>query len=125
MIDNTIEELMKLSKELYEDILLDINDVKQAKHDELLERNSKKLDIMEKLSSNKQKLNEQLASEFHLGKDISIYKNSIDALESELRKLYKINGKLATIVFPVKEMYKNIVDDITKMNGGSLVEVMA
>ncbi|MEA3316100.1 MAG: hypothetical protein U9Q30_09610 [Campylobacterota bacterium] len=125
MIDNTIEELMQLSQELYQDILLDINDVKKAKHDELLERNSKKLDIMEKLSLNKQKLNEELASEFHAGKDISIYKDSIDALESELRKLYKMNGKLAAIVLPVKEMYKDIIDDITRINGGALVEVMA
>jgi len=125
MIDNTIKELMELSKELHKDILLDISDIKQAKHDKLLERNSKKLDIMEKLSSNKLKLNEELSQEFHAGKDISIYKDSIDTLEEELKKLYEINGKLASIVLPVKEMYKEIIDDITKMNGGALVEVMA
>lgn len=125
MIDDTIEELMKLSKELYQDILLDIDDVKKAKHDELLERNSKKLDIMDKLSSTKLKLNEELSNEFQSGKDITIYKDSIDNLESELRKLYKLNGKLASIVLPVKEMYKDIIDDITRINGGSLIEVMA
>jgi SMC interacting uncharacterized protein involved in chromosome segregation len=125
MIEVTILELNSITNELKNSILLDINDVKKANHESLVTRNSVKLTLMEDLAKLKQKLNEELSLEYKEGKDISIYKKSIDELEIDLKKLYDLNGKLASIVLPVKEMYKEIIDDITKQNGGSLVEVMA
>lgn len=124
MIETTVKELKLIVNELHNSIVLDIEDVKKARHESLLQRNSIKLDLMEKLSQKKQLLNEQLSSEYQKGVDITIYKNSIDQLESQLNELYKANGKLASIVLPVKEMYKEIIDEITTQNGGSLVEVM-
>lgn len=124
MIETTVKELKLIVNELHNSIVLDIEDVKKARHESLLQRNSVKLDLMEKLSQQKQTLNEQLSSEYQKGVDITIYKNSIDQLESQLNELYKANGKLASIVLPVKEMYKEIIDEITTQNGGSLVEVM-
>lgn len=124
MIETTVKELKLIVNELHNSIVLDIEDVKKAEHESLLQRNSIKLDLMEKLSQKKQLLNEQLSSEYQKGVDITIYKNSIDQLESQLNELYKANGKLASIVLPVKEMYKEIIDEITTQNGGSLVEVM-
>ena len=125
MIDITILELQSVTAELKESIKLDIIDVKQAKHESLLERNDEKLTMMENLSNLKKKLNEELSVEYKKGNDISLYKDSIDDLEVNLRELYKLNGKLAAIVLPVKEMYKEIIDEITLRNGGSLIEVMA
>ncbi|MEA3497769.1 MAG: hypothetical protein U9R16_01800 [Campylobacterota bacterium] len=125
MINNILDQLQQLTKSLNDDINLDIIDVKTANHESLLERNSKKLDSMDKLSHLKQKLNEELAKEFHNGVDITVYKDDIDKLELKLKELYYLNGKLASIVLPVKQMYKDIIDEITKINGGSLVEVMA
>jgi len=125
MIDITVLELQSVTEELKKSILLDIEDVKKAKHESLLIRNDKKLELMDKLASLKQKLNEDLSIEYKEGKDISVYKPSIDELELGLKGLYELNGKLASIVLPVKEMYKDIIDEITKKNGGSLVEVMA
>jgi len=125
MIDITILELQSTTDELKKSILLDINDVKKANHESLVTRNSVKLTLMDSLSELKQKLNVELSEEYKSGKDISIYKNSIDELELGLRELYDLNGKLASIVLPVKEMYKEIIDEITEKNGGSLVEVMA
>ena len=125
MINNIIKQIKELTQNLHEAIKLDIIDVKAANHESLLERNSVKLDHMEQLSALKQQLNSELSSEFHSGADISIYKNSIDELETQLKELYYLNGKLASIVLPVKEMYKDIIDEITAANGGSLVEVMA
>ena len=52
-----------------------------------------KLDSMEKLSSLKQQLNNELSKEFSAGKDVSLYKEPIDELERELRHLYYLNGK--------------------------------
>jgi len=125
MINDTIEELKKITNTLYTSILEDIEDVKKAKHESLIARNDIKLELMDKLTSLKQQLNQELSDEYHAGKDISAYRESIDQLELELRKLYQANGKLASIVLPVKEMYKEIIDEITALNGGSLVEVRA
>lgn len=125
MITNTLEELKLLTQSLKDAINLDINDVKLANHESLLTRNDVKLESMEKLSELKQQLNSELAKEFHAGVDITVYKNSIDELETKLKELYLLNGKLASIVLPVRQMYKDIIDDITAINGGSLIEVMA
>lgn len=125
MINDTITQLKQLTVELQDSIKEDIVDVKNAEHDKLLERNDIKLISMEKLSSLKKQLNEELSLEFQKGVDISIYKDPVDELESELKELYYLNGKLASIVLPVKEMYKEIIDEITASNGGSLIEVTA
>ncbi|MDC0932356.1 hypothetical protein OAR97_00780 [Arcobacteraceae bacterium] len=125
MIDITVLELQSITEELKKSILLDIDDVKKANHESLVTRNDIKLVLMEKLGELKKKLNEDLSKEYKEGKDISVYKSSVDELEKGLRELYELNGKLASIVLPVKEMYKDIINEITEKNGGSLVEVMA
>ncbi len=125
MIENTVNRLKEITTKLHNSILLDIEDVKKAQHESLVKRNDEKLNLMDDLSTLKQKLNDELASEYNNGVDITIYKKSIDELEEQLGELYKANGKLAAIVLPVKEMYKEIIEEITAQNGGSLVEVMA
>lgn len=125
MIDVTILELKSVTEHLKKSIILDIEDVKKANHENLVKRNSDKLTSMDLLTNLKQQLNSELSQEYKSGNDISIYKPSIDELEIELQNLYSLNGKLASIVLPVKEMYKEIIDEITEKNGGSLVEVMA
>jgi len=125
MIDVTILELKSVTEHLKKSILLDIEDVKKANHENLVKRNSDKLTSMDLLTNLKQQLNSELSQEYKSGNDISIYKTSIDELELELQNHYSLNEKLASIVLPVKEMYKEIIDEITEKNGGSLVEVMA
>ena len=125
MITTVVNTLTKTIKSLQDSIVSDIEDVKKANHDKLLERNDLKLDLMDNLKDQKEQLNQELAKQYHNGVDISQYKDSIDAIEDELRTLYELNGKLASIVLPVKEMYKEIIDEITHNNGGSLIEVMA
>jgi len=118
MINNTVDELNNITLELINSIKLDTIDVKKANHESLVERNYIKLDLMDNLTKLKQQLNEELATEYKNGVDISIYKESIDQLESKLKELYYANGKLASIILPVKEMYKDIIDEITEKNGG-------
>lgn len=125
MIDVTILELQSITEELKKAILLDIEDVKKANHESLVIRNTEKLNLMENLTDLKKKLNTQLSEKYKSGNDISIYKDGIDILEERLREVYKLNGKLGSIVLPVKEMYKDIIEEITQKNGGSLIEVMA
>ena len=125
MIETTVEQLKMIVSEMHNSIVLDIEDVKKARHESLVQRNNVKLDLMDKLTELKQVLNEELSSEYQKGVDITVYKSSIDELEAQLGELYRANGKLASIVLPVKEMYKEIIDELTIQNGGALVEVMA
>ncbi|MEA2016949.1 MAG: hypothetical protein U9N59_00755 [Campylobacterota bacterium] len=125
MIDNTVKELNDITLQLIKSIELDIEDVKKANHESLVERNNVKLELMDSLTTLKKQLNEELSAQYKNGVDISIYKENIDKLEDKLKELYYANGKLASIILPVKEMYKEIIDEITTNNGGVLVEVMA
>ena len=125
MIPDIVVEMVTIVKDLQDDILADIEDVKAANHEKLLDRNDLKLEKMEKIATLKQQLNEKLVQEVQAGVDVDKYRDDVDILEENLIQLSTLNGKLATIVLPVKEMYKGIIDEISKTNGGSLLEVRA
>ncbi len=125
MIDHIITSMLDTASKLREAIILDIEDVKNANHSNLLERNSLKQEWMILISKQKQELNQALADAINSGEDVNIYRDKFNYLEDKLRELYELNGKLASIVLPVKEMYKEIVEEITHKSGGSIVEVRA
>jgi archaellum component FlaC len=117
--------MIELSNNLKDAINSDIEDVKKANHEKLLERNDLKLALMTKINDAQNELNQLVALEIQKGTDINIFRDDINNLEENLKELYELNGKLASIVLPVKEMYKKIIDEITLANGGALVEVKA
>jgi hypothetical protein len=123
MVTQIVSNMIDATKQLQEAIKLDIEDVKQANHAKLLERNEYKISLIDDISLSQQKLNEALAQEIEQGIDIEIYKNIIDQLEAELKTLYQLNGKLASIVLPVKQMYSDIISEIQKQTGGQIFEI--
>jgi hypothetical protein len=125
MIDIIINDMIKLVNEMQNFIKEDIEDIKQAKHEELLTRNDKKQYMIEKIAAHKQQLNQEIVNQMQNGVDVNIYREKVDNLENELKKLYELNKKLAMIVQPIQQMYKDIVDDLTEKNGGSLLNVKA
>ena len=125
MIPQHIDAMIQLSEQLKNAINQDIEDVKKANHEKLLERNAFKLELMTNINNAQEELNQLLMKEMQNGVDVNIYRDQVDMLEITLKELYELNGKLANIVLPVKEMYKQIIDEITRANGGSLVEVTA
>lgn len=125
MLENIIDEMNKNINELQEAISLDIEDVKNAKHEELLNRNDDKQYKIDNIMNLKQDLNRQIMALVEQGIDVNIYKDKIDSLEVELRKLYELNRKLASIVLPVQQMYKELVDEITNSNGGNIFDLKA
>jgi hypothetical protein len=125
MIDSIINNMIELVNKMQNYIKQDIEDIKMAKHEELLNRNSEKQDMIEKISAYKLQLNEEIVKQMQNGVDVNIYRQKVDDLEAELKKLFELNRKLAMIVEPIQKMYKNIVDDITEQNGGSIVNVQA
>lgn len=126
MINQIVSEMKNLIEKMKNSILEDIEDIKAANHDKLLERNDYKQELMNDIVDLKQNLNEALMQAMQNGEDINIYRNNVDSLEDDLKELYKLNGKLASIVLPVKQMYKEMVDELTEQKGGgSLIDVKA
>jgi ABC-type transporter lipoprotein component MlaA len=109
--------------QLKADINQDIKDIMNAEHEKLLNRNDNKLQLMRDISQAHKELNDQLANEMNNGVDIDIYREIVDELEEHLTEVYALNGRLAAIVLPIKQMYTDIVNDIAKSNGGQLIEV--
>jgi hypothetical protein len=125
MIKSQVNRMINLAVALKSAISEDIKDVKSANHEKLLERNDEKLELMIQISESQKVLNQILVDEINKGADINQFRDDVDLLEFHLRELYELNGKLASIVLPVKEMYKQIIDEITEQNGGMLFEVRA
>lgn len=125
MIRNQVNDMIKIATSLKEALLLDIEDIKIANHENLLTRNEKKLQFINEINESQERLNQLLVQAIQNNEDVNQYRDVVDLLEENLKELYTLNGKLASIVLPVKQMYKDIIDDITIANGGSLFEVRA
>lgn len=125
MIDEIIQRMSQLVKNLQNSIQLDIEDIKKANHEALLTRNDEKHQIIDEITELKAKLNQELVSKMQEGLDVNIYRDKVDSLEEELKNLYELNKKLASIVLPVQQMYKELVDDVTAANGGNIFDVKA
>jgi len=125
MVDSIINEMITSIKKMQDFILQDIEDIKKAKHEELLTRNDDKEALIEHITASKQQLNEEIVKEMEKGVDVNIYRQKVDNLETELKNLYELNKKLALIVKPIQQMYKEIVDEVTQLNGGQMFDVKA
>lgn len=125
MIENTIKNMSDLIVKLKSSIVQDIEDIKAAKHEELLKRNDEKHVMIEDITLLKAQLNSELMSKIQEGVDVNIYRKSVDALEVDLKELYELNKKLASIVLPVQQMYKDLVSEISAANGGNFFDIKA
>jgi hypothetical protein len=99
MVLNLIQEMITKTIELQEHILEDMEDIKSARHEKLLDRNEIKLEKMHVLASKKEDLNHALLEALQQGKDVNQYRNSVDTLEEELKKLYMLNARLGSLMF--------------------------
>ena len=125
MIENIIKEMSNLVKNLKNSIEQDILDIKDAKHEELLKRNDEKHLMIDEITRLKSELNKELVRKIEEGVDINIYRQSVDLLEISLKELYELNKKLASIVLPVQQLYKDLVSEITAANGGQIFDIKA
>ena len=125
MIENIVKNMSELVAELKISINQDILDIKEAKHEELLKRNDQKHFILDEIMNLKMQLNKELMTLIQEGKDVNIYRQSVDDLEVQLKELYELNKKLASIVLPVQQMYKDLVEEISVANGGNFFDIKA
>lgn len=125
MIENTVKNISALIIRLKNSIVQDIEDIKAAKHEELLKRNDEKHIMIEDITLLKAQLNKELMTKIQEGVDVNIYRESVDQLEIELKELYELNRRLASIVLPVQQMYKDLVAEISEANGGKFFDIKA
>ncbi|MFA6788354.1 MAG: hypothetical protein WC149_00890 [Arcobacteraceae bacterium] len=125
MIETTVNKMLMTIENLKQAIKDDIEDIKLANHEKLLERNDRKQEYMDDIVNLKNELNQELVKAVKNGVDVNMYRTIVNNLEDELRELYALNGKLASIVLPVKQMYKEIVDELTERSGGNIFEIKA
>lgn len=125
MIETIINDMITLVTKMQNYIKQDIEDIKEAKHSELLNRNDEKQFMIKKIAIYKQQLNQEIVNQMQNGVDVNIYRDKVDNLENELKKLYELNRKLALIVEPIQQMYKEIVEEISDNGGGNLFHVKA
>ncbi|MCT7911877.1 hypothetical protein N5912_08535 [Arcobacter lacus] len=125
MIEVIIENMNKLINELKDSINLDIEDIKAAKQEELLKRNDKKLSLIQEITNLKQDLNQELIKKLQAGVDVNIYRAKVDSLETNLKDLNELNKKLASIVLPIQQMYKELIDDVASKQGGQIFDIKA
>jgi dGTP triphosphohydrolase len=125
MIENIVENMKSLVNDLKDSINLDILDIKEAKHEELLKRNDKKHFIIDEITKLKSELNQELIKKIQEGTDVNIYRDLVDSLEKDLKELYELNKKLASIVMPVQQLYKDLVSEISAANGGRIFDIKA
>jgi cob(I)alamin adenosyltransferase len=125
MIENIVKDMSDLVDQLKSSINQDILDIKEAKHEELLKRNDQKHQMIDEIMALKMELNKELIILIQEEKDVNIYRESVDSLEVQLKELYELNKKLASIVLPVQRMYKDLVSEITEVKGGQLFDIKA
>jgi protein subunit release factor A len=125
MVAIIIKDMSDLVNNLKVSINQDILDIKAAKHEELLQRNDEKHFMIDEIMRLKIELNKELMSVIQKGEDVDIYRQSVDELEVQLKELYELNKKLASIVLPVQQMYKDLVSEITAVNGGQIFDIKA
>jgi glutamyl-tRNA reductase len=126
MIYQIVNEMMLAIEQLKNAILLDIEDVKLANHENLLIRNDKKQNLIVLIESKKQELNQELSNQMRSGTDINQYREVVDTLEENLVELYTLNQKLGMIVLPVHEMYKDMIREFSDHNeSGDFISVRA
>ena len=125
MIENTIKDMSNLIVKLKSSIVQDIEDIKAAKHEELLKRNDEKHIMIDDITLLKAQLNKELMLKIQEGVDVNIYRKSVDLLEIELKELYELNRRLASIVLPVQQMYKDLVSQISEAKGGKFFDIKA
>ena len=125
MIENIVKDMSDLVDQLKSSINQDILDIKEAKHEELLKRNDQKHQMIDEIMALKMELNKELIILIQEEKDVNIYRESVDSLEIQLKELYELNKKRASIVLPVQRMYKDLVSEITEVKGGQLFDIKA
>lgn len=125
MIEKIVNEIITEVNLLIGLINEDIEDIKKANNDSLLERNDFKLEKIAKIKELKEELNREIIKKIKNGENVNKFKPIVDVLEEKLKELYRKNKKLSSIVSPMKNLYNELIEEISANNGGKVIDVKA
>lgn len=125
MINNTISKMQEVIDSLLKCIEEDLQDIRSAKHESLMNRNAKKEKLMRELQETRASLAHLLQGAVKNGEDVEKYRVSINQVEENLKKLHKENSKLAAVVIPVKEMYQELMDEVKNSGQINIMDIKA
>lgn len=125
MIDDIVAKMNLKIDNLKKLINEDISDIKEANHETLLKRNELKQTLIDDIIFCKSELNKELVLEIQKGVDVNIYRAKVDELENNIKSLYELNRKLSAIVLPIQNMYKELVNEFSSVNGGRIFDIKA
>ncbi len=106
VLDNLIEITQK-----------DIEDIKEANHEPLFQRNTQKEELIEKFSELKSQIDSILVSRSESGLDIKDLISPeedklLDEFRTKLKEFYDIHKRFAKMAFSVTHFYNNLMNRI-------------
>jgi len=117
MIKKYIENAIKDIKKLYELTLLDIEDSKNANHDNIANRVDQKNHLTISFETNKSLLNEELSRLPNLEDGLtSEDKELLEELKENLKLLKEKNKEYAKYVIKLNEFYTSLFDEMFKLD---------
>jgi len=119
MLNQTLNSINQTLNSLIQITLKDIEDIKQAKHNSLFERNQQKEELIKQFSSLKSQIDSILVQRSQSGKPLEeLLSKEEDILLSEfkenLTQFHKIHNKFSKMALIVTNFYNNLM---YKING--------
>jgi hypothetical protein len=112
-IINQIDKVIILTKE-------DIYDLKHGDFNNIMKRNSEKQILVDNIKNMKKILDSDIITKAQNGANVEIYRSTINDVEKKLNNLNDVNGQLAQILLPLKDMYNSIINDFFKENQSTI-----
>ena len=111
-INKTLDRLIEITKE-------DIEDIKQANHEPLFQRNKEKEELITKFSELKSQIDSILVKRSESGLDIKDLISPeedklLDEFRTKLKLFYDIHKKFAKMAFSVTHFYNNLMNRINQ-----------
>jgi len=117
MIKKYIENAIKDIKKLYELTVLDIEDSKNANHDNIASRVDQKNHLTISFETNKSLLNEELSRLPSLEDGLTTEdKELLEELKKNLKLLKEKNREYAKFVIKLNEFYTSLFDEMFKLD---------
>jgi ElaB/YqjD/DUF883 family membrane-anchored ribosome-binding protein len=118
MLKTTLQSINKVLDSLYEITIQDIEDIKEAKHEPLFERNSQKEKLLLQFAKLKGQIDNILRQRSTNGQDLaSLITKEEDVLLGEfkekLSKFYKTHKKFSKMALSVANFYNHLMQKIS------------
>jgi hypothetical protein len=118
MLINDLKSIINILEQFIETTYSDIEDIKQAKHNIIFERNSQKEDLLKNFNSYKMKIDKELLTRSKTKKVENLLNASeskhLDIFKNKLQEFAIAHKKFSKMVFSVSNFYTNLMHRVTQ-----------